>query len=76
LQGLFNADRVSARRQGMIKRPSLRGMTTEQAIATLDTWVAETADELNYVLSHLDKSNMIDDFVTKDEVNKMMKGEQ
>jgi len=51
-------------------------MSTEQAIATLDTWVAETADELNYVLKHLDKSNIIEDFVTKEEVQEMMKGEK
>lgn len=60
----------------MIERPSLRGMSTEQAIATLDTWVAETADELNYVLKHLDKSNIIEDFVTKEEVQEMMKGDK
>jgi len=60
----------------MIKKPSLRGMTTEQAIATLDTWIAQTADELNYALSHLDNSNMVNDYVTKEEVQKMMKGEK
>jgi hypothetical protein len=60
----------------MLKKPSLRGMTTEQAIATLDTWIAQTVDELNYTLSHIDNSNTVNDYVTKEEVQKMMKGEK
>lgn len=59
----------------MIKKPSLRGMSTEQAIATIDKWIAETTDELNYVLEHLDNSNMVEDYVTKKELKDLMKGE-
>lgn len=45
----------------MIEKPSLRGLSTEQAIAVIDTWIAKTADELNYTLEHLDNTNMVND---------------
>jgi len=63
----------------MIEKPSLRGMTTEQAIATLDKWIADTADKLNYTLSHLDDSNMVSEYVKKEDiagiVKDLMKGD-
>lgn len=59
----------------MIKKPSLRGLSVEEAIARIDTWIAETTDELNYKLEHLDNTNMVSDFVTKDELKNLMKGD-
>jgi len=59
----------------IIEKPSLRGMTQEQAIATIDTWISRTADTLNYLLENLDNSNMVEDYVTKEEIKDLLKGE-
>lgn len=33
-----------------IERPTLNAATTEENIATIDTWIADTADKLNVAL--------------------------
>ncbi len=33
-----------------IERPTLNAATTEENIATVDTWIADTADKLNVAL--------------------------
>lgn len=35
-----------------IERPVLNGATPEENIAIIDTWIARTADTLNYILSN------------------------
>ena len=39
----------------MIEKPSLRDLTTEQAIAKIDQWISKTADEINYQLEMIKK---------------------
>lgn len=39
----------------IISRPELSKTTPEANIAVVDTWIAETADKLNYMLTRLDK---------------------
>lgn len=34
-----------------IERPVLNGATPEENIAIIDTWIAKTADALNFILS-------------------------
>lgn len=36
-----------------INKPILNGKTPEENIAKVDTWIADTADKLNYVLTQL-----------------------
>ena len=43
-----------------INRVNLQGKTPEEAVEVMEKWMNETADKINYSLSHLDKTNFIE----------------
>lgn len=47
-----------------IEKPNIEGKSPEEAIAALDTWAARLTDELNYILNHLDRDNILEDMTT------------
>ena len=44
-----------------IERVSLRDKTPDEALSIIEKWMNETADKLNFALSHLDKDNFIEE---------------
>lgn len=36
-------------------RPSLAGKSEKEALAILDTWIADTSDKLNYLVEQINK---------------------
>ena len=43
-----------------IERVSLKDKTPEEEVAIIEKWMNETADKLNFALSHLDKDNFVE----------------
>ena len=56
----------------MIERPTLDGKTPEENIAIIDTWIARTADTLNYMLRHIGRENMDIDVADKSYVDQKL----
>ena len=55
------------------KRPELNGKTDKENIAKLDTYLAELAMKLDYIINHLEDDNFVKQYATKDELREELK---
>lgn len=47
----------------VIKKPDLNSDNVNKNIADIDTWIHDTADKINYFMSHVGSENLSDDII-------------